>query len=93
MSAFDCPLVGDVAHRNRYPAAFMKGTAALRHRSPKVELSPATANSKAIWPRYGTVPRAQLTRRCSRQSRLQEGYRSMGRGKGTFQGARKRAGS
>jgi len=27
------------------------------------------------------------------RSRLQEGYRSMGRGKGRFQGARKRAGS
>jgi hypothetical protein len=27
------------------------------------------------------------------RSRLQEGYRSMGRGKGKFQGARKRAGS
>ena len=32
-----------------------------------------------------------LTRRCSRQSRLQEGYRSMGRGRGKFHGARKRA--
>lgn len=27
------------------------------------------------------------------RSRLQEGYRSMGRGEGKFQGARKRAGS